>query len=834
MLTKDRCVMKNIELLSPAGDMNSLIAAVENGTNAVYLGGKNFNARNFAGNFDDMEIRKAIEYCHLRGVKVFVTVNILLRDSELYSMPQYAAYLYNIGADALIIQDIGVGKLIKSILPDFELHASTQMTAHNLQTVNFLYDLGYNRVVLSRELSIGEIQHITSNTKADVEVFAHGALCICYSGQCLMSSMIGGRSGNRGRCAQPCRQSYTLKSSGQYIMEGHVLSPKDLCTIENIDLMVNSGVCSLKIEGRMKKPEYVAAVVSAYRRAIDQYNETGNKEIPEEDKKNLLKVFNRGGFTTAHLFNKGRSEMMSFERPKNWGIYIGKIKRVLKKQNGVEITLEDKLSKGDGIEIWLKDEDNIGYTVESMEIGGKDVKEGLTSDVVQMEYRGGTLGDRVYKTFDAELDKMLKRTYNSADPLRKVPLNCRVIVKRGEPFELCLWDEDGNLVEVKGSMPEEALRVPLSEPKLKEQICKMGGTPFYMDKLDIILEENLSLPVSAVNSIRRDAVEKITHCRIESCRRPEISPQIVEQKANTFLSSRCIKDKKDVKISVLLKDSSLVQSAIDGGADIIIFGGDKLRGYDFNFQKAIKECRDRGVHIYVSSPRIIKNEFSKVAEELSKAVEYGADGIYAENMGVVKYAVHNSIPFSTGFSFNVFNTIAADTLSHIGSNFVSISPELSVSDIKNLAPYVENCEALCYGRVEVMVSEYCPIGAQNPSGCTSTSGRPLCELKDMSITDRIGMEFPIKTDAYCRSHIYNSKILSMLDSMRDLLDSGVNIVRLNIQDEKESDVFGIVRAFKDCVTSIKKGEKIPDSVNDVINQIKDRGYTKGHYYRGVE
>lgn len=825
--------MIDVEILSPAGDMNSLIAAVENGCDAVYLGGKNFSARQFAGNFDNKEIKKAIEYCHTRGVRVFVTVNTLVKDSELTGVPEYVTYLYNIGADALIIQDMGIGQLIKSVIPEFELHASTQMTAHNLETVNFLYGLGYKRVVLSRELSVDEIKHICENTPAEIEVFAHGALCICYSGQCLMSSMIGGRSGNRGRCAQPCRQKYIINGDRGSNESGFLLSPKDLSTVEHMDVLINSGIKSLKIEGRMKRPEYVGAVTSIYRKAVDNYRKYGMTGITDEDKKNLLKVFNRGGFTTAHLFDKGGREMMSIEKPKNWGVYIGKIIYVNPRNEKVEIQLEDELSRGDGIEIWTQP-DNIGYTVESMTVKGNPVDTVAAGYRTVINYKGGKKGDKVYKTSDIKLNKVLEMTYKSSDPQRKIPVRCKMIVERGSEAVLKLQDLEGNGVSVKGPVVEDALRVPLTEERLREQISKLGGTPFSMECVDIRLDRNVSMSVSSINAMRREGLERLVEERIKRPRPHQVSVKEVSSRAQSIISPSKIKSKNEIRVSAMIKDSFKVESAIKGGADIIVFGGDKLRGCDLDYKSVIDNCRKSNVKIYISSPRIVRKEYNTIIKELNEAMDTGAHGIYVENPGILKYAVDNKIPFSCGFSLNTFNLITAMMLTYMGSEFISISPELSLADIRHTSQYIENCEALCYGRIEMMISEYCPLAAVGSKECKNAGGTRLCESKDVSITDRMGMVFPVKTDIYCRSHIYNSRILSMLDSVRDLTDSGVNILRLNFLDEDEDEIFQLVKAYKDSVLYLNGNSGISDGIINVSENIKKKGYTKGHYYRGVD
>jgi Collagenase and related proteases len=828
-------IMNKIELLAPAGNMDSLTAAVESGADAVYIGGKGFSARQYAGNFDDDEMVRAIDYCHIRGVKVYVTVNILLKDRELYGLPKVVRDLYSAGADALIIQDLGAGELIKNILPDFELHASTQMTAHNLEAVNLLYEMGYKRVVLSRELSLREIEHICSNTKAEIEVFTHGALCICYSGQCLMSSMIGGRSGNRGRCAQPCRQKYELYSGEKSVDEGYLLSPKDLNTIDLIDHLYKSGVKSLKIEGRMKSPEYVACVTSVYRKAVDSLMSADNPIVTDEDRENLLKVFNRGGFTTAHLLEKGRSGMMSFERPKNWGIYIGDITKVYPKRGKIETFLKSSLSVGDGIEIWLNGGENIGYYINSIISNGESKDMGYPNDKILIDFKGGAVGDRIYKTFDKKLNKSLGNMYKSAGPIKKIPLKCHAAIKKNRPVELNLYDYDGNIAEVKGSVPEVAERVDINEDKLIEQLSKLGGTPFYVEEISVDLDSGLSVPLSRINQLRREAVDKIINDRVEKSKPGAVSSEAeLQSRVNVLISNKALQKNKKIKINVGVRNFQQTAGAVNGGANTILLGGDAFRGQGMDFNKAIKLCRENGVSVYMSSFRIIKGEFRRIAGLLQEGIHSGAEGVYVQNMGILNMVKQKGIPFAAGYHMNVFNYVSAKLLADLGCSFISVSPELTLKEIKDIAPYIENCEALCYGRIEMMVSEYCPIGREGKH-CTGGKETAVpCRGQDFYLRDRMGMEFPVKTDMYCRSHIFNSKVLSMLESIGDIIDSGVNILHLEMLNETQNDTERIVKAFKDGAASVIEGGNMDSNTIDVIETIKNMGYTKGHYYRGVE
>ncbi|MGL4790537.1 MAG: peptidase U32 family protein, partial [Anaerotignaceae bacterium] len=364
--------LKKPELLSPAGSMESLIAAVNNGCDAIYLGGQQFSARQYASNFDLETLETAVDYCHVRNIKVYVTVNTIYKDKELKELISFVANLYRMGVDALIVQDLGAAKLIKKNFPNMQLHASTQLTANNLSDVKALGEEGFSKVVLSRELNLKEIEEIVDGTDVQIEAFIHGALCVCYSGQCIMSSIIGGRSGNRGRCAQTCRLPFSLYNDYSKVAEGHLLSTKDMETVSILPKLIEAGITSFKIEGRMKSPEYVAGVTKIYRKYIDMYFETPDKyKVEESDMKILLQLFNRGGFTQGYYENHSGESMMSPKRPKSWGVQTGFVDSFDKKSGRATIRTREPLIPGDGIEIWTEKEPHVGSNINKASKAGE-------------------------------------------------------------------------------------------------------------------------------------------------------------------------------------------------------------------------------------------------------------------------------------------------------------------------------------------------------------------------------------------------------------------------------------------------------------------------------
>jgi putative protease len=485
--------MKNeIELLAPAGSWESFTAAVENGADAIYMGGQLFNARQYAANFDDKELERAIDYAHVRGVRIYMTLNTLLDDYEIEQALEYLRHPYEWGIDGLIVQDLGLAAGVRRYFQGLDLHASTQMTTYNLEGVNILEKLGFKRVVLARELSLAEIEAIATKTGVEIEIFIHGALCVSYSGQCLMSSMIGGRSGNRGKCAQPCRQKYdlvTLESGEAKMSRKYLLSPRDLCSAEFLDKISTSGVKSLKIEGRMKSPEYVAIVVGTYRKYLDRALEKTEKDdyhFESEDSTRLAQIFNRGGFSKGYFFGKTGKDMMSFEKPKNWGVYLGETVSYQPGSKLLKIKLNSDIGIGDGVEIWNKDDESPGNIITEIRVNGKNTGSAQKGQTVEIGSLSGKIakGVKVYKTSDKKLNEAARESF-SGKLLRRTPLYGAITIEEGGRAEFEVTDTKGNKASAKSDMiAETALVKPLQEDRVLEQLSKTGATPFYFNKID--------------------------------------------------------------------------------------------------------------------------------------------------------------------------------------------------------------------------------------------------------------------------------------------------------------------------------------------------------------
>ena len=508
------------ELLAPAGSPEHFQAAVENGADAVYFGGKVFNARQYAQNFTHEQMADSIKYAHSKKVKAYMTLNTLVKQNELREAVNQAAEGIDAGVDCFIVQDMGLAALLKREFPETPLHLSTQGTTYDLAGLKFAKKMGFKRVVLAREMSLNQICECTEyakNNSIETEIFVHGALCMCLSGQCSMSCLIGGRSGNRGSCAQPCRKRYTLEDfEGERLGEpGFILSPKDISYLSELDEIINSGVNSLKIEGRLKSPEYTAATVQVFRKYIDRVCETSEKVLAEKsDIEKLEQVFSRGGFSKGYLYGKQNGALLSGESPKHRGLFLGTVRKV--KQSAVnrdkkiiEVDLKRDISVGDGIEIIGKGFPGGIVTYLSGKNG--NVKTALAGEKVKLGDIPGSIkpGELVYKVSDKKLLKQIRDTYADIKP-EKEKISGSFYAKKGSVLVYEVVAEDGSRARASGSIIiEEAESAPTSKDSVLEKLSKTGNTPYVLGKCDIKIEGNLMIPMSEVNKVRREALEKL-------------------------------------------------------------------------------------------------------------------------------------------------------------------------------------------------------------------------------------------------------------------------------------------------------------------------------------
>ena len=807
-----------MELLAPAGTMENFMAALESGADAIYLGGKVFNARAHAANFGIDELREAVRLAHILDVSVYVTVNILIGDTELKDLEQYIKDLDSIGVDAIIVQDLAVAEIAKRVAPNIHLHGSTQMTAATLDAVRFYESLGFTRVVLARELSLKEIQHICKHCKAEIEVFVHGALCVCYSGQCLMSSFIGGRSGNRGACAQPCRLPYELlDSKGESVLpkhEAYLLSPKDLNYSEHMNELVAAGVTSFKVEGRMKKVSYVRQVIGTYREILDEAS------IHENQRKALASGFNRG-FSTAYLEDTVGRQMMTVVAPNHQGKPIGES---YTKKGEVYLSLTEPIEQGSLVKILQSNGSVTYYTV--------DDEWTCVSDTL---YKGRPAeGLAVGQLYLASTPKNTK-SRGLQEFTRKYDMSVYLSVgSNGETnyTELTAILDSGLSVTVTNEyVPAIANKVPTSLEKVTEQLGRLGNTLFRLSYVDIP-DGPYMWPASVLNALRRDAVTAletalITH-HVESWQALQVTGDVdYDFKAQHELSyDTC------PMISARVDEIEGVKAAISGGAQKIIFGGDRLSRTPYAlsiYDEVARLCAQADVICTFATPRVVKDdEVEAYKHTLEAIVQAHPDSISIHVpqalLWLRELGYTGAIEADTGL--NIFNTPTLHFWEQLHISCVNPSQELTLKQITELAKHSHvPIETMIHGYTEMMISEYCAIASFVGTGSKVNCPMP-CVKESYSLKDRKGEIFPIRTDPYCRMHIMNSHEMDMRAYVPMLLQKGISILRIDGRHMKPSYVKDIVSQYVGIATgTMEAPPKKIDSQGESI--------TRGHYFRGI-
>jgi len=829
------------ELLAPVGSLEALIAAVEGGADAVYLGGKMFGARHYAPNFTDEELAEAVRFSHLRGVQIFVTVNTLVDDSELQLLVNYLRHLYEIGVDAIIVQDLGVAAVARKIVPSLPLHASTQMTVHNLEGVMFLAAREFTRVVLARELPLKDIEYICNHSCVEIETFIHGALCISYSGQCLMSSMIGGRSGNRGRCAQPCRLPYTLVDAGgkdvlaEVDTGEYLLSPKDFNTIKVLPRLIDAGVASFKIEGRMKRPEYVAVTVDAYRRAIDRHLlQQGEYDVSEQDNKDLAQIFNRD-FTTAHLFGKSGRTMMSDRRPNNRGVRVGRVLSYQAAGKIAVIKLDEPLAVGDVIEFWVKVGGRVNVTVQSMTVDGTPVAEAHANSAVAIQVSQPVrVNDRVFKVFDTKLMERARSYFNRAEALRRVAVQVTVNVAEGEPLVIILKDSEGFSGQAATEfIAEKAIKRPLTPESVAKQIDRLGTTIFAIKSLDCQIAGEVMVPISEINDARRRAVEQLETARLARFNRPAL---LKDRSIDNLLPQvRVPLPAAKPELVVNVDNIAKLQAAVDNGADIVMFGGECYRQDPVSFaeyRRAADHACQHGRKIIFNTPRLVQQaQMAEIKASMLLFKELKPAAISVGNIGLLHIAKQLvDVPLHGDYPLNIYNSITAKYFGDLGLASLTLSPELTFSQVEQLAAkdHVQ-LECIVHGYLTLMISEYCMLGGllggQDDGQCNQA-----CRGGQFWLKDRKNELFPIVTDQFCRLHILNGKELSMLPHVPRFRRAGINRLRYEAKLSPVNDVARITRLYREM---IDQGERHPLLLEDNLSGVEHENITRGHYFRGV-
>lgn len=694
-----------MELLSPAGSMEAVKAAVQNGADAVYFGYGDFNARRGARNFTREEAAAAVAYCHLRGCRVNLTLNTLLTDRELPAAAEVAAHASDIGVDAVIVQDLGAVRMLRQSVPDLPIHGSTQMSVHSLDGVKLCADLGMTRVVLGRELSRDQIAFICKESPIEIEVFGHGALCMCWSGQCFFSSVIGGRSGNRGMCAQPCRLNYGWGNKANE----YPLSLKDLSLAGHLRELQDMGVACLKLEGRMKRPEYVAIVTGVYAKALKE----GREPTPEE-MGILEKAFSRQGFTDGYYMDQKGPRMF---------------------------------------------------------------------------------GTRQEEKEPRELYAQARSTYENNVENRKEPVRMYALIRAGQPAQAAAEDREGHVVRVEGPVPEEARNVPLTREKVESQLQRTGGTPFLCEKATARVEDNLSLPLSSLNDLRRRCVEELMKARQTPPRRrkekyqPGVRYENQEEPAVFTVSLRTA---EQLSSELLKLKPALIYLPSDEGAA---------------HPEAVRRCQQAGVPVAVSMPRICTDrELPQLEKELAALRELGVTEALAGTWGMARRARQLGFAVRGDYGLGVYNSQTMKELKRLGLTGATVSFEMKFPQIRDISKTVPT-EFIAYGRLPLMITENCII--------YNHCSRHTCGNVNL-LTDRKGERFPVVKAWGCRNEILNSKKVFLADKQKDWQRLGVWGARLMFTTENALECAQVLERY------LGKGKYQP---ND---------FTRGLYYRDVE
>ncbi|MEA4927028.1 MAG: U32 family peptidase [Syntrophomonadaceae bacterium] len=826
-----------MELLAPAGNWESFIAAVNNGADAIYLGGQRYSARQSAANFDHKQLREAIEYAHLRDRKVYVTVNTLIDNDEFAEVLDYLWELSNAGADAVILQDMGLLNAARTVLPGLRIHASTQMTIHNQDGAGWLEKQGVKRIVLARELSLAEITAIYhAVTEVELEVFVHGAHCYCYSGQCLFSSMVGGRSGNRGRCAQPCRLPYDLYNSadrqkinlpdqGKYL-----LSPADLCLIDYLPQLQAAGVHSLKIEGRMKRPEYVAVVTRAYREVLDRLQEDPGYRPEPAIKERLLRIFNRN-FSSGYLF-PGNPEFMSTSRPNNRGVYVG---RVVDQDRDMtaKIKLTGSVRLGDGLAVWVGKGHIPAVTVKEMKVNGKKVAGARPGEIIEIKLEGRVFEhDRVFKTHDEDLLQEAQESMRP-DALAGIPVDAYVYIEAGQALRLVLADDKGNQAETATVTPAQiAEQHPLTEEILRRKIGRLGHTPFALRDLYLNGDKNLLVPLSELNEARRRAAELLRQKILGAQKAAPIDSSLYWAHKDKYLLAAVSKPARaQPLLTVVVSQIRQAEGALRNGADLVYWDmqelGARRHADPAQITKLLSAESAAVDRIIPVLPRIHKPGEALPYREMAQD---SLRRVMIASWADLEWALQSGLDTRADYSLNIFNRYTRNFLARLGVAGMCLSPELNLEQLAEFGD-LNNAELMVHGDLIIMESQYCLLGGVLGRGKKCTAP---CAARSYYLKDGKGFEFPVATDADCRFYVFNSRTLCMMEELPRIVALKPGSLRIEARVMPDGQLEAVTSLYREALDQVLNGNQPDLSLyKQELSTVSNSAFTKGHYYRGV-
>jgi putative protease len=847
------------ELLAPAGDWECAKAAVENGADAIYFGLEKFNARMRAHNFTEADLPKLMEFLHRRGVRGYVTFNTLVFQNELADAENYLRAIIAAGVDAAIVQDVGICRLIRKLSPDFPIHASTQMTVTSAAGIEFARNLGCNLAVLARECSIAEIEKIRTADQAlasaaapsaaapssalPLEVFVHGALCVAYSGQCLTSESLGGRSANRGECAQACRMPYDLISDGATVPLGdkkYLLSPQDLAGLEVLPELVRAGVSSLKIEGRLKAPEYVASITRVYRNALDKLAANpGASPAPRpgaESQYEMEMSFSRG-LSTGWFGGIDNQKLVHARFGKKRGVFLGEIKKMVR--DGVAVNLTAPVKPGDGVvfdagQPGEKEEGGRIYEVQPSRstVPGSPLTE-LRFGYGNIDFHRVHIGDKLWKTNDPELDKRVRQTFEGEAPKFQRPIDVEVHGTVSQPLTLIARDEDSHVTKVASAMPlAKAEKVPLSEAKLREQFGRLGGTPFKLGVLKNFLSGEVMVPVSELNRLRRDAVAELEKLRAQPKRwvLNDLNPPAAEPLENYSASAFPRLRGENAELIVLVRTLPQLDAALKCGITTIYCEFEDPKKYreavtTYHTAHGCTVSPSANPHsqpgIFVAPPRIFKSGEEWILNQVRSS---NADGYLIRNYDHLKF--FSGTRRVGDFSLNVANRLTADYFKNqFDLERVTASYDLNVSQLESLLQSAppEWFEITIHQHMPMFHMEHCVFCAFLSRGKDYRDcGRP-CDQHDVKLRDRVGAEHPLKADAGCRNTVFNSQAQTGAEFVEKLLALGVKKFRVEFLNEAPEEVERTLAKYRQLLRGEIAGAQLWRELK-LFNQL---GVTRG-------
>jgi putative protease len=793
------------ELLAPAGDRECMIAAVENGADAVYFGLPRHNARARAANFDGADLPEVMALLHARGVRGYVTLNTLVFPRELADLEATIRLVAESGVDAVIVQDLGLARLIRAITPDLEIHASTQMSVTSEEGVRLAQELGCSRVILARELSLREIERVRRESVLPVEVFVHGALCVAYSGQCLTSEALGSRSANRGECAQACRMPYQIVCDGELQNLGdieYLLSPRDLAAYDLIPRLMEIGVASLKIEGRLKSPEYVANVTRHYRRAIDAAWNGSPAEFSPRDVRELELSFSRG-FSHGFLDGTDHKLLVRGDYAKKRGIFLGHVTGVT--GSGIRLNLTAPVKNGDGLVLDGDETSGVpeqgGRIYETLRPGRAGSEE-LSSGPAEIRFgrrdvdlRQVREGQRVWKTDDPELTRRLRASFQGS-PHRLVPLDIHVIAEANRVLSVEGHTETGFHARVEATGPPPvAERLETTEAEIREQMGRLGGAIFELREVTTELAGRPLIPRSVLNGLRRELVAKL-EAEARSVRPRAIAeePVVPSLKANLEAIVAAESITQTPSLYALCRTTPQIEAAIEAGVRVIYADYQDIKQY----ARAVAAARRGSAAIFLATPRIEKPSEANLFHFLARQE---ADGLLVRNAGGLSYCAGHRIPFVADFSLNAANELTVDLLRSRGAIRVTASYDLNVSQLDDLLAAVPKdwLEVVIHQQIPMFHMEHCVFCAFLSPGTDATNcGRP-CDTHDVKLRDRVGKDHPLKADVGCRNTLFNATPQSAAEHLPRILARGARHLRVEFLDDEPADVQRTLRLYQDAI-----------------------------------